>query len=181
MPLPLANPDRSCHPMIPIIPATEEHAEAVWQIFREVIAAGDAYVFEANTTRETFLAYWFAAHAYVAIEDGQVLGSYIVKANHPGRGSHVANASYMVASAARGKGIGGLMCEHSLHEAKALGFRAMQFNIVVSTNAAAVALWKKHGFAIAGTLPGAFRHETLGYVDAHVMFRDLADIGSPQL
>ncbi|MCW1922972.1 GNAT family N-acetyltransferase [Luteolibacter arcticus] len=168
-------------PAIRILPATEEHAEAVWQIFREVIAAGDAYVFEANTTRAAFVAYWFAAHAHVAVEDGQVLGSYIVKANQPGRGSHVANASYMVASAARGKGIGGLMCEHSLREAKALGFRAMQFNIVVATNAAAVSLWEKHGFKIAGTLPGAFRHEALGYVDAHVMFRDLADIRSPQL
>ena len=165
-------------PALHIIPATEAHAEALWQIFHEVIAAGDAYVFEADTTREAFLAYWFAAHAYVALEGDQVLGSYIVKANQPGRGSHVANASYMVAAAARGKGIGGLMCEHSLHQAKSLGFRAMQFNIVVSTNAAAVALWKKHGFAIAGTLPGSFRHETSGYVDAHVMFRDLADIDS---
>ncbi|HEY1123296.1 MAG TPA: GNAT family N-acetyltransferase [Haloferula sp.] len=164
-------------PPIRIIPATEEHTESVWQIFREVIAAGDAYVFDADTTRDTFLAYWFAAHAYVAIEGDQVLGSYIVKANQPGRGSHVANASYMVASAARGKGIGGLMCEHSLREAKALGFRSMQFNIVVSTNTTAVALWQKLGFVIAGTLPGAFRHETLGYVDALVMFRDLADIG----
>jgi L-amino acid N-acyltransferase YncA len=164
--------------MIRIIPATGEHAEAVWQIFREVIAAGDAYVFEADTTREAFLAYWFAGHVYVAIEGEQVLGSYIVKANQPGRGSHVANASYMVASAARGKGIGGLMCAHSLREGKALGFRAMQFNIVVSTNEAAVALWKKHGFAIAGTLPGAFHHETLGYADALVMFRDLTDFDS---
>lgn len=163
---------------IRIIPATQEHAEAVWQIFREVIAAGDAYVFEANTSREAFLAYWFAAHAYVALDGKQLLGSYLIKANQPGRGSHVANASYMVSSAARGKGIGGMMCEHSLKEAKTLGFRAMQFNIVVSTNATAVALWKKHGFEIIGTLPGAFRHEALGYVDAHVMFRDLADIGS---
>jgi L-amino acid N-acyltransferase YncA len=164
--------------MIRIVPATAEHADAVWQIFREVTAAGDAYVFEADTTCEAFQAYWFAAHAHVAMENEQVLGSYLVKANQPGRASHVANASYMVAAAARGKGIGGLMCEHSLREAKALGFRAMQFNIVVSTNHAAVALWKKHGFEIAGTLPEAFRHETLGFVDAHVMFRDLADIGS---
>ena len=165
-------------PDIRIIPATDEHTEAVWQIFREVIVAGDAYVFEADTTREAFITYWIAAHAYVAIEGKQVLGSYIIKSNQPGRGSHVANASYMVASAARGKGIGGLMCQHSLREAKALGFHSMQFNIVVSTNLAAVALWQKHGFAIVGTLPGAFRHETLGYVDAHVMFRKLADIGS---
>lgn len=160
---------------IHIIPATGFHAEAVWQIFREVIAAGDAYVFEANTPREVFLAYWFAegTYPYVAVEDGQVLGSYIVRANQPGRGSHVANASYMTASFARGKGIGGLMCNHSLTEATSLGFRAMQFNIVISTNTTAVALWQKHGFRIIGTTPGAFRHETLGYVDAHIMFREL--------
>jgi L-amino acid N-acyltransferase YncA len=159
--------------MIHIIPASGAHAEALWEIFREVIASGDAYVFEADTSRETFLAYWFAAHAYVALEGDQVLGSYLLKANQPGRGSHVANASYMVASAVRGKGIGGLMCEHSLVEAKSLGFRAMQFNIVVRTNTAAVSLWRKHGFSIVGTLPGAFRHETLGHVDAHLMFREL--------
>ena len=165
--------------MIRIIPAAAGHADAVWEIFREVIAAGDAYVFDADTTREDFLAYWFAARAYVALEGNKVLGSYLVKANQPGRGSHVANASYMVASAARGKGVGGRMCEHSLAEARSLGFRAMQFNLVVSTNTAAVALWQKHGFRIVGTLPGAFRHQTLGHVDAHVMFRDLADIASP--
>ena len=160
---------------IRIIPAEESHAEAVWQIFREVIAAGDAYVFETDTSREAFQAYWFGpgVHPYVAVEDGLVLGSYIVKANLPGRASHIANASYMVSSAARGKGIGGLMCEHSLTEAKSLGFRAMQFNIVVATNTAAVKLWQRHGFQIIGTVPGAFRHETLGYVDAHVMFRTL--------
>jgi L-amino acid N-acyltransferase YncA len=160
---------------IQIIPATGDHTGATWQIFQEVIADGDAYVFEADTTRETFLAYWFAkgTHPYVAIGDGQVLGSYIVKANQPGRGSHIANASYMVSAAARGKGIGGLMCGHSLLEAASLGFRAMQFNIVVATNTAALTLWQKHGFRIIGTTPGAFRHEALGYVDAHIMFREL--------
>lgn len=160
---------------IQIIPAAQEHTEAIWRIFQEVIAGGDAYVFEADTSRDAFLAYWFAkgTHPYVTIEDGQVLGSYIVKANQPGRGSHVANASYMTASSARGKGIGGLMCRHSLLEASALGFQAMQFNIVVSTNTAAVALWQKHGFRIIGTTPEAFRHESLGYVDTHIMFREL--------
>ncbi len=161
--------------MIEIATATEAHADAVWQIFNEVIAEGDAYVFEADTTREEFLAYWFSpkAHTYVALEGDRVLGSYLIKANQPGRGSHVANASYMVSATARGKGIGGMMCGHSLHEAKAHGFLAMQFNIVVSTNATAIALWQKHGFEIIGTLPGAFRHASLGFVDAHVMFRRL--------
>lgn len=165
-------------PDLQILPATAAHADAIWRIFQEVIAAGDAYVFEADTTREQFMAYWFAptSHPQVALLDGEVAGSYIVKANHPGRGSHVANASYMTAASARGQGIAGKMCQHSLRLAKSLGFRAMQFNIVVATNAVAVALWQKHGFRITGTLPDAFRHATLGYVDAHVMFRDLEDI-----
>lgn len=161
--------------MLRIIPATEAHAEAIWRIFQEVIASGDAYTFEADTSYEAFLAYWFAAgtHPYVAIENDEVLGSYIVRANQPGRGSHVANASYMVSAAARGRGIGRELCEHSLAEAKNLGFQSMQFNIVVATNRGAVNLWLDQGFRIIGTLPKAFRHETLGYVDAHVMFRDL--------
>jgi L-amino acid N-acyltransferase YncA len=161
-----------------ILPALSDHIEAVWGIFQEVIAAGDAYVFEAGTTREEFEAYWFApwCHAHVAVDGDEVVGSYIVKANQPGRGSHVANASYMTAASARGRGIAGEMCRHSLRLAKSLGFRAMQFNIVVATNTVAVGLWQKHGFRIAGTLPGAFRHETLGDVDAHVMFRELDDI-----
>lgn len=165
-------------PELEILPATPEHAEAIWAIFQEVIAAGDAYVFEADTTREQFMAYWFAptSHPQIALLDGAVAGSYIVKANQPGRGSHIANASYMTASSARGQGIAGKMCEHSLHLAKSLGFHAMQFNIVVATNTVAVSLWQKHGFRIIGTLPGAFHHSTLGYVDAHVMFRGLDDI-----
>lgn len=163
---------------IRIIPADTSHQEALWQIFREVIAGGDAYVFEADTSRDAFLAYWFgpSVHPYVALDGDRVLGSYIVKPNQPGLGSHVANASYMTAADARGRGIAGKMCEHSLHTAKRLGFRSMQFNIVVATNTVAVALWEKHGFRIVGTLPGVFRHAALGYVDAHVMFRDLADI-----
>ena len=161
-----------------IIPATAEHAEAIWRIFQEVIATGDAYVFESGTTRDEFIAYWFApsCHPHIALLDDEVVGSYIVKPNQPGRGSHIANASYMTASAARGQGIAGKMCQHSLQLAKSLGFRAMQFNIVVATNTVAVALWQKHGFSIVGTLPGAFHHATLGYVDAHVMFRGLDDI-----
>lgn len=162
-------------PDLEILPATTEHAEAIWEIFQEVIAAGDAYVFEADTTREQFMAYWFApaAQPQVALLDGKVAGSYIVKANQPGRGSHIANASYMTASSARGQGIAGKMCQHSLQLAKSLGFRAMQFNIVVATNIVAVTLWQKHGFRIIGTVPGSFRHATLGYVDAYVMFREL--------
>ena len=99
--------------------------------------------------------------------------TYILKQNQPGLGSHVANASYMVASSGRGRGIGSLMCAHSLDQARRLGFTAMQFNMVVSTNEAAIALWKKHGFRIVGTLPKVFRHAKLGEVDAFVMHRFL--------
>ncbi|BCU78014.1 GNAT family N-acetyltransferase [Luteolibacter sp. LG18] len=156
--------------------ATAADHDAVWEIFRSVIAAGDTYVFDPALPREDALAYWFAVgtHPYVAVEDGRVLGTYIFKANQPGLGSHVANASYMVSAAARGKGVGSALCAHSLEEAARAGFLAMQFNIVVSTNEAAIHLWKKHGFRILGTVPRAYRHRQLGLVDAHVMFRELA-------
>lgn len=163
---------------IRIIPATTEHSDALWEIFHDVVSKGDAYVFEPTTPREEALAIWLdpKVHPFVAISGDRVVGTYLLKNNQPGLGSHVANASYMVAESARGKGIGAAMCRHSLRTAKALGYRAMQFNIVVATNRPAVALWLKYGFTIIGTLPGAYRHADLGYVDAHVMFRDLDDI-----
>lgn len=160
--------------MIHLLPAASEHHEAIWQIFHAVIQSGDAYVFPENTSRHEALAYWFAPghHAYVAVDSaGKVLGSYILKPNQPGRGSHVANGSYMTAPEARGQGVGALMAEHSIAEAGRLGFRAIQFNIVVSTNEAAVRLWLRHGFQVVGTLPQAFHHARLGFVDAYIMHR----------
>jgi L-amino acid N-acyltransferase YncA len=158
-----------------IVPATHAHAEEIWRIFHEVVAAGDTYVFDPNTPRTDALSLWFSpdAHTFVAVEDGRVCGTYILKRNQPGLGSHIANAAYMVPSSARGRGIGSLMCRHSLDQARRLGFSAMQFNMVVSTNEAAIAVWKKHGFRIVGTLPRVFRHPTLGEVDAFVMHRFL--------
>jgi ribosomal protein S18 acetylase RimI-like enzyme len=103
----------------------------------------------------------------------QVVGTYILRPNQSGGGSHVANAAFMVASNARGQGIGRAMSEHCLSEARRFGFRAMQFNFVVSTNDVAVRLWKRFGFKIVGTLPSAFRHPEKGYVDVYVMFRSL--------
>ncbi len=110
---------------------------------------------------------------YVACLDYTVVGTYILKPNQPGLGSHVANAGYMVKPGVHGQGVGRAMCEHSLAEAREAGFRAMQFNMVVSTNEAALALWKKLGFTIVGTLPKVFRHKKLGLVDAYVMHRFL--------
>jgi ribosomal protein S18 acetylase RimI-like enzyme len=161
--------------VITIRPATETDQDAIWQILHDVVAGGDSFVFDPQISREEALALWFGPEidTFVAEEDRQILGSYILLANQPGLGAHVANAGYMVAKNARGRGIARKMCEHSLNEARRLGFRAMQFNFVVSTNESAVHLWKEFGFEIVGTLPGAFRHAQTGYVDAYVMFRSL--------
>ncbi len=161
--------------MTAILPATNAHSEGIWRIFREVAAGGDTYVFDPETSREDALRYWLSAdhHAFVVTDNGRVCGTYILRRNQPGLGSHVANASYMVSSEARGKGLGSLMCKHSLEQARRLGFAAMQFNMVVSTNQAAISVWEKHGFRIVGTLPKAFRHVKVGLVDAFVMHRFL--------
>jgi len=158
-----------------IRPATDADRDAIWNIFQDVVAAGDTFAFDPNTSREDALAYWFRTdtHTYVAEREGQIVGSYILRPNQPALGSHVANAGFMVASSARGLGVGRAMGEHCLTEARRLGFRAMQFNFVVSTNESAVYLWQDLGFKIVGTLPGAFRHSEKGYVDVYVMFRSL--------
>jgi L-amino acid N-acyltransferase YncA len=155
--------------------ATEADRDAVWSIFHEVVAAGDTYALDPKTSREEALGYWFAAgtHTYVAENNGCVVGTYILKANQSGPGSHVANAAFMVASGARDQGIGRVMGQHCLGEARRLGFRAMQFNFVVSTNTSAIHLWEQFDFKIVGSLPGAFRHPGKGYVDVYVMFRSL--------
>ena len=156
-------------------PATASDGDAVWEIFRAVVAPGDTYTFDPQTTRESALAWWFApgTHAYVGESDGRAVGIYLLRPNQPALGAHVANAAFMVSPTAQGLGVGRRMGEHCLAEARRLGFRAMQFNFVVSTNAAAVRLWRQLGFEIVGTLPGAFRHPRLGFVDAYVMFRNL--------
>src|SRR5262245_2122581 len=159
-----------------IRPANKTDSDAIWSIFHAVVAAGDTYVFDPQMSREDALAHWFRfdTHTYVAeADDGQVLGTYILRPNQPGLGSHVANAAYMVSPSARGAGVGRRMGEHSIAEARRLGFRAMQFNFVVATNQAAVQLWQRLGFQIVGTLPGVFRHAAHGFVDAYVMFRSL--------
>jgi L-amino acid N-acyltransferase YncA len=160
-----------------IRPAAEAHSDAVWNIFREIVATGDTYAFDPAMSRYDALAYWFRAdtHTYVAENDGHIVGSYILRENQPGPGSHVANAAFMVAREARRLGVGRKMGEHCLTEARRLGFRAMQFNFVVSTNASAIHLWQQLGFKIVGTLPGAFRHPRAGYVDVYVMFRSLLE------
>jgi len=161
--------------MISIRPAERRDEDAIWEIFHAVVQPGDTYAFPAEMSRRDALAYWLAptAHTYVAVEDEAIVGTYVLKTNQPGRGSHVSNAAFMVSPSAQGRGVGRRMGEHCLAEARRLGFRAMQFNLVVSTNEPAVALWKKLGFEIIGTVPAAFDHRTRGLVDAYVMYRSL--------
>ena len=156
--------------------ATEADRDAIWNIFHEVVADGDTYALDPNISREDALAYWFApdTHTYVAEHPAiGIAGTYILRPNQSGGGAHVANAGFMVSAATRGHGIGRTMAEHCLGEARRLGFRAMQFNYVISTNTAAIHLWEDLGFEIVGTLPSAFRHPDKGYIDVHVMYRSL--------
>jgi RimJ/RimL family protein N-acetyltransferase len=150
---------------------------AVWPILRVTFEAGDTYAFAPDSTEAEIHRAWVevpsATHVACA-PDGQVLGTYFIKPNQPALGAHVCNCGYVVAPSAQGRGIAAAMCAHSQAEAVAMGFRAMQFNLVVATNERAVRLWKRLGFSVVGTLPGAFRHLRLGYVDAHVMFKELS-------
>jgi L-amino acid N-acyltransferase YncA len=157
--------------------AAETDFDAMWPIFRAVVASGDTYPFRPDTPREDAFAYWFGpgVTSYVAEDAGGVVGMYKIVQNQRDLGSHVANASFMVAPAESGRGIGRQMGEHCLREARTQGFLAMQFNFVVSTNTAAVTLWHSLGFATIGTVPKAFKHRELGYVDTYVMYRSLED------
>jgi len=148
--------------------------DAIWEIFHRVVQGGDTYVYDPETTKEEARSIWMDnGKTYVALDGDRVVATYVLRANRPGLGSHVANASYMVSPDYQGRGAGRALCEHSLEAARKSGFTAMQFNFVVSTNHAAVELWKKCGFQIVGTAPKAFNHRQLGLVDAYVMHRFL--------
>jgi ribosomal protein S18 acetylase RimI-like enzyme len=159
--------------MLNVRAAAPEDRDVVWSILEPVIRAGETYTLPRDMSREAALAFWFsAAHdVFVAEEDGAVVGTYFLRANQGGGGSHVANCGYITARGAAGKGVARAMCAHSLEHARKRGFRAMQFNFVVSANERAVRLWKSFGFEIVGTLPQAFLHPARGYVDAYVMYR----------
>ncbi|PSL03446.1 GNAT family N-acetyltransferase [Cecembia rubra] len=154
----------------------ERDYDGVWEIFSDVIAGGDAFSFVPETPKCDLKKLWFAdiMDTFVAVDkSGKIVGSYYIKPNQPGLGSHIANAGYMVHPEEKGKGIGRLLCEHSIDFARAKGYLGMQFNIVVSTNTSAVKLWKSFGFSIIGTIPQAFRHQKLGLVDAYIMYKSL--------
>ncbi|UCD78622.1 MAG: GNAT family N-acetyltransferase [Desulfobacterales bacterium] len=148
----------------------------VWPIIKRVFRAGETYAFSPKITEEEAHKVWIELpqETYVAADQNSaLLGTYYIKPNQPGLGAHVCNCGYIVSESARGKGIATRMCEHSQQVAVDLGFRAMQFNLVVSTNAGAISLWKKLGFQVIGKLPKAFNSKSVGYVDALVMYKEL--------
>ncbi len=150
---------------------------AILEIIEPVFRQGETFTVPRDLSRDEAIAYWFADghRVFVYEEEGQILGTYFLQANQRGGGSHVANCGYITHKRATGRGVARAMCAHSLEQAKARGFHAMQFNFVLSTNERAVKLWESFGFATVGRLPKAFLHPTFGYVDALVMFRDLSE------
>ena len=158
-----------------IRPARPGDAAAIWNIIGPTIRAGETYVLDPEMSEADALAHWLGAdkETFVVEEGGAIVGTYYMRPNQAGGGAHVCNCGYMTSSAATGRGIALMMCRHSLQHARARGYRAMQFNFVVSTNDRAVRLWESLGFSVVGRLPLAFKHPTRGYVDALVMFQSL--------
>lgn len=163
---------------IAIRPATPADFDAMWAVHEELIASGDTMYFPADITREACLAYWFGPDvaSHVAVLNGErLLGMYRLVPAQPGRGAHVASAFFVVSPAAQGIGVGKLLGADCLRAARQAGYLAMQLDFVISSNVAAVLLWKRLGFQVAGTLAGAYRHPQLGYVDAYLMYQLLND------
>jgi ribosomal protein S18 acetylase RimI-like enzyme len=162
--------------MISIRKLREADKSEIWQIIKYVISKGDSFTYAPDVSREDALEDWVSSdkHAFVAVDENEkILGTFYIKANQTGLGSHIANGSYMVAPEARRKGVGRLMGEYSIEEAKRLGFHAMQFNFVVKSNEKAVNLWKSLGFEIIGEIPDAYRHLENGLTNAYIMYRKL--------
>lgn len=161
--------------MVSIRKAIDSDKRAVWPIIKSVINGGDTYVLDPESPEDEMMAYWFSPekHVYVAEDDGDILGTYWIKANQPGLGSHVGNGAYMVSHDAKGKGVGRKMAEHSIEEARRLGFHSIQFNFVVKSNEVAVNLWKSVGFEVIGEVPDAFNHKQNGLTNALIMYRKL--------
>jgi len=153
--------------------ATQEDWLTIWPIFRAVAAAGETYAFDRGICAEEARQLWMVQprRTFVAEEAGAIVGTYYLKTNQQGPGAHVCNCGYIVAEAARGRGIAAALCEHSQALARELGYRAMQFNFVASSNAGAIRLWQRLGFVVVGTLPGAFHHPNLGFIDALIMYK----------
>jgi ribosomal protein S18 acetylase RimI-like enzyme len=158
-----------------IRPAHEDDRAAIWRILEPILRAGETYALPRDLSAADALAYWFAPghEVFVAVDGGDVFGTYYLHPNQPGGGAHVCNCGYMTAPAASGRGVARAMCAHSLAHARQRGYRAMQYNLVVSSNQRAVRLWQSFGFEVVGRLPEAFAHPQLGFIDALVMYRML--------
>ena len=145
----------------------------IWPIFHEIVKAGDTYAYPPETTKEQALHIWLEMprKTYVFEENDKILGTYFLKTNQAGPGSHVCNCGYMVSPLARGRGLATTMCDHSQIIAKEFGYKAMQFNFVASSNEGAIRLWDKLGFETVGRLPKAFNHPSKGFVDALLMYK----------
>lgn len=158
-----------------IRPVTAADHPALWAMLGPVFRAGETYAVDPAIPRDAALAYWCGgSHSpWLAEEEGRPVGTYYICPNQGGGGAHVCNCGFVTANGAGGRGVARAMLKDALARARAMGYRAMQFNFVVETNARAVALWQAQGFAVVGRLPGAFRHPEKGYVDALVMYRDL--------
>lgn len=158
-----------------IVPMTESHFEEFWPTFKEVVEAQETYAFDPDISYSEALELWIhsASAAFVAVEDNGIVGSYFLRKNASGPSSHISNCGYIVLPHARKKGVAKALCIHSQEQAIQLGFSAMQFNAVVSTNTVAVKLWKKLGFTIIGTIPKGYKHRRFGYVDSYIMYKEL--------
>ncbi|MBQ2259878.1 MAG: GNAT family N-acetyltransferase [Loktanella sp.] len=161
--------------MITIRPAVAADFDALWPILRDVFRAGTTYAVDPAISRDAAYTYWMKQPdaTYVAVSDDGVLGTYYIRTNQPGGGAHICNCGYVVAPQARGQGLAAQMCLHSQDQASAMGYLAMQFNFVLASNAGAVRLWHRLGFATVGTIPDAFRHPDQGFVAAYVMYKPL--------
>jgi GNAT superfamily N-acetyltransferase len=156
--------------------ATLDDWPQIWPTFQQIVAAGETYAYPEDLTSEQALSYWLEpppGHVVVAVDEDQVLGTAKTGPNRPGRGSHVATASFMVSPTAQGRGVGRALADYVLQWARDAGYRGMQFNAVVETNASAVRLWQAIGFEIIGTVPEAFNSAAHGLVGLHVMYRQL--------
>jgi len=156
-------------------PFCEHDWAMVWQIISPILKEGETYTFDPDSTEEEAYKLWITLpkQTFVAVQDNTIIGTYYIKPNQPALGSHICNCGYMIHAAHRGKGVARSLCQHSLTQAKAMGFRGMQFNAVVSTNHIAVNLWLNMGFKKIGIVPEGFYSHTQGYVDSYIMFKRL--------
>lgn len=161
--------------MIHIRKSNSTDANDIWEILKAIIEEGDSFTYSPQSTKDEMLGYWFSKHnhTYTALLDGKIVGTFFIRDNQPGLGSHIANAGYATSPKSYGQGIGKQMGIFSLGEARRLGYKAMQFNIVVKTNERAVKLWKDLGFKVIGEIPDAFQHRSLGLVNAYIMYQKL--------